>query len=123
MIGTIRAGTKSWTGLRDSGIDSQGTISYTEWKILMAAFANSAAGADTTHMSINGILYFLIKNPTSMSKLRQEIEAMSKEGTIPDAIKFNEAQKCRIYKLSSRRARGYTLPPVCHYGGSSPNPV
>jgi hypothetical protein len=31
--------------------------SYSEWEVLMAAFANIAAGADTTYMSINAILY------------------------------------------------------------------
>lgn len=66
---------------------------YSEWEVLMAAFANIAAGADTTYMSINAILYYLIKNPVCMSKLRQEIEAMSKGGAISDPIKFGETQK------------------------------
>lgn len=66
---------------------------YSEWDVLMGAFANIAAGADTTYMTINAILYLLIKTPTCLSRLRQEIDAMSKEGAISDPIKFSETQK------------------------------
>jgi Cytochrome P450 len=59
----------------------------------MGAFTNIVAGADTSWVSLNGILYHLIKNPESLRKLRKEIDDMSSKGVLSNPAKFGEAQR------------------------------
>lgn len=72
---------------------AQNPEKYTDWHVLMGAFTNIVAGADTSWVSISAILYYLIKNPEPLRKLRQEIEDMSSEGTLSDPVKFRDAQR------------------------------
>jgi len=66
---------------------------YTDWHVLMGAFTNIVAGADTSWTSLSGILYKLLKNPEVLRKLRQEIEEMSNKGTLSNPGRFREAQQ------------------------------
>jgi cytochrome P450 len=66
---------------------------YTDWHVLMGAFTNIVAGADTSWTSLSGILYQLLKNPEVLRKLRQEIEEMSNKGTLSNPGRFREAQQ------------------------------
>jgi cytochrome P450 len=72
---------------------AQNPEKYTDWHVLMGAFTNIVAGADTSWALLDGILYHLIKNPEPLRKLRQEIEDMSSEGTLSNPAKFKEAQR------------------------------
>ena len=72
---------------------AQNPEKYTDWHVLMGAFTNVVAGADTLWTSLIGILYHLIKNPETLRKLRQEIEDMSSKGTLSNPAKFKEAQR------------------------------
>ena len=74
-------------------IKDQNPEKYTDWHVIMGAFTNIVAGADTSWVSLNGILYHLIKNPESLRKLRQEIDDMSAEGTLSNPAKFSETQR------------------------------
>jgi cytochrome P450 len=66
---------------------------YTDWHVIMGAFTNIVAGADTSWVSLNGILYHLIRNPESLRKLRKEIDDMSSKGALSNPAKFGEAQR------------------------------
>jgi hypothetical protein len=74
-------------------IKDQNPEKYKDWHVLMGAFTNIVASADTSWVSLNGILYHLIKNPESLRKLRQEIDDMSTKGTLSNPAKFSETQR------------------------------
>lgn len=55
----------------------------TSHHVFRVAFSNIFAGADTTAISISAVMYFLLRHPNAMKKLRAEIdERMS--GGLPD---------------------------------------
>jgi cytochrome P450 len=55
--------------------------------------ANVGAGSDTTGISMTAIVYFLMKHPACLQKLRDEIDAAARDGNLSDPVSFQEAQK------------------------------
>lgn len=53
----------------------------TDYHCFIMGLSNLIAGSDTTALSLSAILYYLIKNPQAMQKLREEVAAKTKEGT------------------------------------------
>jgi cytochrome P450 len=88
-----------------------------------SAFANIAAGSDTTSITLSGILYHLLKNPRTMEKLRKELDDAAIKGTISDPITFQEAQALPYLQavikegLRFHPAVGFTMPRVVPKGG------
>ena len=64
---------------------------YTELHIFTGCAANVAAGSDTTSITINSILFHLLKEPKTFQKLRAEIDVAA-EGKL-GPITFEEGQK------------------------------
>ncbi|KAK5166467.1 uncharacterized protein LTR77_008010 [Saxophila tyrrhenica] len=60
--------------------------------IVVHLSANVFAGSDTTAIALRAILYFLMKNPDKMNKLRDEIDAAGKAGKLSDFIQDIEAR-------------------------------
>lgn len=60
--------------------------------ILDSCGSNIGAGSDTTAISLSSALYYLYKNPQTLTNLRHEIDAMATEGRISDPVTFQEAQ-------------------------------
>lgn len=54
---------------------------------------NIGAGSDTTGISMSAVIYFLMKNPACLQKLRDEIEAAAREGNLSNPVTFQEGQK------------------------------
>lgn len=54
---------------------------------------NIGAGSDTTGISMSATIYFLMKHPHCLQKLRDEIETADRQGNISSPVKFKEAQK------------------------------
>lgn len=54
---------------------------------------NIGAGSDTTGISMTAIIYFLMKHPDCLKKLRDEIDTAARQGNLSDPITFQEAQK------------------------------
>ncbi|KAI5922089.1 cytochrome P450 [Camillea tinctor] len=54
--------------------------------------ANIGAGSDTTAITLSAALYYLFTNTEKLEKLRQEIDANTKEGRVSDPLTFQEAQ-------------------------------
>lgn len=57
-----------------------------------ACTQNIGAGSDTTGISLSGVIYFLLKHPGALAKLRQELKDAEAAGTISSPITFKEAQ-------------------------------
>lgn len=55
--------------------------------------ANIGAGSDTTGISMTAIIYFLMKHPACLQKLRDEIDGADREGNLPNPATFQAAQK------------------------------
>ena len=71
---------------------AQNPEKYTDWHVLMGAFTNVVAGADTSWVSLIGLLYYLISNPETLRKLREEMEDASTKGKLSNPAKFKETQ-------------------------------
>ncbi|KAM5345996.1 hypothetical protein ACJ41O_011857 [Fusarium nematophilum] len=52
----------------------------TEQLVLALTVANMFAGSDTTGITMRAVFYFLLKNPSTMDKLLEEISEHSKDG-------------------------------------------
>lgn len=55
--------------------------------------ANIRAESDTTGISATAIVYFLMKNPRCMQKLRREIDDARAAGELSETVTFQEGQK------------------------------
>jgi cytochrome P450 len=54
---------------------------------------NIGAGSDTTGISMTAVIYFLMKHPACLKKLRDEIDAATQQGNLSNPVTFQEAQK------------------------------
>ncbi|KAL2849857.1 cytochrome P450 [Aspergillus pseudoustus] len=66
--------------------------------------SNVGAGSDTTGISMTAIIYFLMKNPHCLQKLRDEIEAAAKQGNLSSPVTFQEAQKLPYLQATIKEA-------------------
>jgi cytochrome P450 len=86
--------------------------------------ANLGAGSDTTGISLTAVIYFLMRNPDCLEKLRGEIERAAQEGNISDPVSFQEAQRlpylqaCIKEALRMHAAVGQILSRVVPEGGA-----
>jgi cytochrome P450 len=51
------------------------------------------AGSDTTAISLSATLYYLLSNPTSLAKLRDEIDHFTARGSLSKNPSFKESQE------------------------------
>ncbi|VTO81718.1 unnamed protein product [Fusarium graminearum] len=77
---------------------------FTQYHIFSGCTANMAAGSDTTAISLSSILYFLLKNPQSMKKLRDEIDSKQKEGKLSECLTFKESQDMPYFQVVIKEA-------------------
>ncbi|KAJ5392315.1 P450 monooxygenase [Penicillium cosmopolitanum] len=86
--------------------------------------ANLGAGSDTTGISLTAVIYFLMRNPHCLEKLRGEIERAAQEGNLSDPVSFQEAQRlpylqaCIKEALRMHAAVGQILSRVVPEGGA-----
>ncbi|RFU81362.1 hypothetical protein TARUN_845 [Trichoderma arundinaceum] len=52
----------------------------TDYHVFMMSMSNIVAGSDTTAISLSAILYYLLKYPTVMEKLREEVDQSTTSG-------------------------------------------
>jgi len=65
-----------------------------EYHVFMMGLSNIIAGSDTTAVSLSAILYYLLKHPEALQKLRDEIDDFESSGRLGrDAVRFKEAQE------------------------------
>lgn len=84
--------TEGPTSILDKFLDANDSnpAYFTDAHITMGLGANVTAGSDTTSTTTAWALYYLIKNPECMAKLRDEINMAKKENTGP--ISMRKAQ-------------------------------
>ncbi|GFF28439.1 cytochrome P450 oxidoreductase [Aspergillus udagawae] len=70
----------------------QDPSSFTSTHLLFGCLQNVFAGSDTTAIGLSSIIFHLTRNPTSLSKLREEINAAAARGIISDPITFAQSQ-------------------------------
>jgi len=70
----------------------------------------SGAGSDTTAISLRAMLYYMLKNPSTMRKLQHEIAEMEAKGQISDPVTY--AQSCKMPYLQAvmKEAMRYAPP-------------
>ncbi|KAI0856869.1 cytochrome P450 [Xylaria cubensis] len=66
---------------------------FTMQHVLTGCTTNMAAGSDTTGISLSAILYYLIKNPECLQKLREEIMEFQEQGLLSASFGFKETQQ------------------------------
>ena len=54
--------------------------------------SNIVAGADTTSILASAVMYHLLKNPSSLSKLTKEIDSAAVEGRISKYVTWRESR-------------------------------
>lgn len=67
---------------------------FTMSDIYYHTFANVAAGAETTGITLSAIVYFLWKNPQTLAKLRKELESKKAGGRFSHLVTIKEAAEC-----------------------------
>lgn len=55
--------------------------------------SNVGAGSDTTGISMTAVIYFLMKHPDCLRKLRDEIDTATRDGNLTNPVTFQEGLK------------------------------
>lgn len=71
--------------------NEQDSSRFTEHDINVGLVGNIIAGADTTAAALTATLYCLLKNPSSLAKLREEVSSASQSGRLSSPPTFKEA--------------------------------
>lgn len=85
---------------------------------------NVAAGSDTTGVSLSGAVYYLMRNPEKLQKLRREVDEAFAQGAGGDSLGFTQAQRMPYLQATVKEALrihsavGTTLPRVVPAGGA-----
>ncbi|RTE73715.1 hypothetical protein BHE90_011852 [Fusarium euwallaceae] len=74
-------------------VHNQEPAKITKDDISTVCVMNVGAGSDTTSIAFTAALFYLVKYPTALSRLRDEIRDFEARGLISDPISFSEAQK------------------------------
>lgn len=64
---------------------------FTEYHVLACCSANMFSGSDTTAITLCAILYYMLQNPSTMQRLREEIADFSGRGLLSDKITFSQS--------------------------------
>lgn len=65
----------------------------TMYHVFLVGLANINAGSDTTATSLSGILYYLLKTPRALARLREEIDDFTARGQLSANPTFKETQR------------------------------
>ena len=102
---------------------NDGELQMTDVDVLMAAVGNIFAGSDTTAISLRSMFYYLIKQPSCMKKLVEEIDAMDRAGRLSKIVTFAESsdmpymQACLKEAMRMHPAVGLMLERIVPDGG------
>ncbi|KAM0081256.1 hypothetical protein ACKRZS_006586 [Fusarium odoratissimum] len=98
---------------------------FTQYHVLMGCTSNMVAGSDTTAISLSAVLYYLLKNPDCLQKLRAEIDDLTARGELSKSPTFNESQQMVYFQavikeaLRMHPATGLPLERVVPEGGAT----
>jgi cytochrome P450 len=66
--------------------------------------ANIGAGSDTTGITLTAVIYYLMRNPKCLQKLRQEIDTAEQEGRVSSPLTFKEGQQLPYLQATIKEA-------------------
>jgi cytochrome P450 len=98
---------------------------FMPYHILAGCTSNMVAGSDTTAISLAAILYYFLKNSACLQKLRDEINTLTRQGSLSKSPTFKESQQMpylqAVIKESLRMhpATGLPLERVVPEGGTT----
>lgn len=65
---------------------------------------NVGAGSDTTGISMTAVIYFLMKHPRCLQKLRDELNTATRQGNLSSPVTFQEGQKLSYLQATIKEA-------------------
>lgn len=77
-----------WLDVRDKYPDRMA-----ENELLAAAVGNVGAGADTVGATAQALIYYLLRHPKYLQRVREEIDTAQARGELSPMVQYNEAQK------------------------------
>ncbi|CAI6085610.1 unnamed protein product [Clonostachys chloroleuca] len=98
---------------------------FTKFHILTGCGSNMIAGSDTTAISLSATLYYLLKTPRCLEKLRTEILEFQEQGRLSKSPTFKESQDMPYLQavikeaLRMHPATGLPLERVVPEGGAT----
>lgn len=72
--------------------NSSNPETFTSFHVLSGCVSNMVAGSDTTAISLSAILYHLLKNPSCMDRLRDEVDIFAASGQLSARPTYKESQ-------------------------------
>ncbi|KAI8949914.1 cytochrome P450 [Xylaria longipes] len=100
---------------------------FTMMHVLLGCTANMTAGSDTTGISLSAILYYLLKHPECLKKLRREISESQEQGLLSASFDFKDTQQMPYLQavikeaLRIHPATGLPMERVVPEGGATIN--
>ncbi|KAL3433635.1 cytochrome P450 [Aspergillus tetrazonus] len=76
----------------------------TDYHVFMMGLSNVIAGSDTTAISLSSIMYYLLRNPDVLDKLRDEIDEFTAQGKCSDCVTFKESQEMPYFQAVMKEA-------------------
>ncbi|KAF4976821.1 hypothetical protein FZEAL_6562 [Fusarium zealandicum] len=98
---------------------------FTTYHVLAGCTSNMVAGSDTTAISLSAALYYLLKYPACLQKLRDEIDELTTQGGLSKSPTFKESQQMPYLQavikeaLRMHPATGLPLERVVPEGGAT----
>lgn len=98
---------------------------FTSFHVLAGCVSNMVAGSDTTAISLSAVVYYLLKNPACMAKLREEVDLFTAQGQLSDHPTYKETQQLPYLQavikeaLRLHPATGLPLERVVPKGGAT----
>lgn len=65
---------------------------FSMYHVLMGCTSNMVAGSDTTAISLSAVLYYLLRHPDVLQRLREELEQWQEKGPPSKYVTFKESQ-------------------------------
>ncbi|KAM0428145.1 hypothetical protein ACHAPT_007045 [Fusarium lateritium] len=98
---------------------------FTSFHVLAGCTSNMVAGSDTTAISLSAVLYYLLKHPACLQKLRDEIDDLTAQRGLSKSPTFKESQQMPYLQavikeaLRMHPATGLPLERVVPEGGAT----
>ncbi|KAI8725549.1 hypothetical protein NCS52_00126300 [Fusarium sp. LHS14.1] len=77
---------------------------FTSFHVLAGCVSNMVAGSDTTAISLSAVMYYLLKNPACMAKLREEVDLFTAQGQLSNHPTYKETQQLPYLQVVIKEA-------------------
>ena len=71
---------------------------FTREHVVAGCVSNIVAGSDTTALSLAAVFYFLLKNKSCLSKLKEEIDLFTAQGKLSQHVTYAESQEMPYFQ-------------------------